>query len=93
MQRAIDKTFNQAILWLVLFTIPLLFVNIRSDHDWGGDFAQYLKQAENIANGIPYTQSKYVFNKNVDKYISLNPDGNTLVFENRNFKLYKIKEY
>ncbi|MCF8229787.1 MAG: hypothetical protein K9G58_02385 [Bacteroidales bacterium] len=65
MHQTIDKIFNKAIFWLVLFTIPLLFVNIRSDHDWGGDFAQYLKQAENIANGIPYTQSKYVFNENV----------------------------
>ena len=31
--------------YLIIFT-PLFFLNIRSDHDWGGDFAQYIEQAK-----------------------------------------------
>lgn len=54
----------------VIVFLPLLFINIRSDHDWGDDFAQYLAQAENISQGIPMAQTGYIYN---DAYPSLGP--------------------
>ncbi len=49
-------------LLLVVFSIPLFFLNIHNGHSWGGDdYAQYIKEAENIAKGKPYYQSGYVF--------------------------------
>jgi len=54
----------QTFLFLALFAIPLFFLNIHNVHPAGGDdYAQYIKEAQNIANGKPYYQSNYVFNK------------------------------
>ena len=50
-------------LVLLLFSIPLFFINIHNVHSWGDDFAQYIKEAQNIAAGKPYYQSNYIFNK------------------------------
>jgi hypothetical protein len=44
--------------------LPLLFLNIKSTHDWGDDFAQYLIEAKNIQQGAPLAQSGYVENPN-----------------------------
>lgn len=44
--------------------IPLLFINLRSTHDWGDDFAQYLHQAQNIKAGISQNNTGYIFNEN-----------------------------
>ncbi len=51
---------------LVLFAllIPLLLFNVRSSHDWGGDFALYIKQGINIVEGKPQADNCYVFNEN-----------------------------
>lgn len=50
-------------LLLILFSIPLFFLNIHEGHSWGGDdYAQYIKEAQNIAQGKPYYQSGYIFN-------------------------------
>jgi len=38
-------------------------MNIHNNHDIGDDFAQYLKQALNIAQGKPFYKSNYIFNK------------------------------
>ena len=52
------------LLFLLVFAVPLFFHNIHSTHSPGGDdYAQYIKEAQNIANGKPYYQSNYVFNK------------------------------
>jgi 4-amino-4-deoxy-L-arabinose transferase-like glycosyltransferase len=48
--------------WVVLLFIPLLFISNRSSHDWGDDFAQYIHQAKNIVQGIPQSQTGYIFN-------------------------------
>lgn len=42
--------------------LPLLFINMRNSHDWGGDFALYLQQAENIVHGVPQTENYYIYN-------------------------------
>jgi len=47
---------------LLLFLIPLFFINIKSSHDWGDDFAQYMHQAKNISEGISQNNTGYVFN-------------------------------
>src|SRR6185436_14386507 len=36
---------------LAVLCIPLFFLNMRDNHDWGDDFAQYILQAKNIAEG------------------------------------------
>ncbi|MBW6491407.1 MAG: hypothetical protein K0B15_09475 [Lentimicrobium sp.] len=53
-----------------LLFIPLFFTGIRTDHDWGDDFAQYLSQAENIFQGMPMAQTGYIYNP---EYPSLGP--------------------
>jgi len=58
-----------ALLALLVF-IPLLFLNIRHDHDWGGDFAQYLSQADNIAHFRAMGETGYEYN---EAYPSLAP--------------------
>lgn len=50
--------------------LPLLFTGIRTDHDWGDDFAQYLAQAENIFQGRPMAETGYIYNP---EYPSLGP--------------------
>lgn len=50
------------LLILLLFCIPLFFINIHDSHLYGDDWAQYLKQALNIVNGLPYYSSGYIFN-------------------------------
>ena len=50
-------------LLAVMVFVPLLFLNLRNDHDWGDDFAQYLEQAENISLGKPMAQTGYIYNQ------------------------------
>ncbi|RYD55069.1 MAG: hypothetical protein EOP56_17000 [Sphingobacteriales bacterium] len=49
-------------LVVAVLCIPLFSINIQSLHNWGDDFAQYIKQAQNIIEGKAYYESKYVFN-------------------------------
>jgi 4-amino-4-deoxy-L-arabinose transferase-like glycosyltransferase len=48
---------------VILLFLPVLFINIRSNHDWGDDFAQYIHQAENIVSGIPQSETGFVYNE------------------------------
>lgn len=66
----IHKTNGFAIFLAVLIFLPLLFLNIRHDHDWGGDFAQYMAQADNIAHFRAMGKTGYVYN---EYYPSLAP--------------------
>ncbi len=54
------KYFSGAVVFSLL--LPLFFLNIRDSHDWGDDFAQYILQAKNLAEGKPQTESAYVYN-------------------------------
>ena len=51
----LDRYETNRIWWIrgvMLFAIALLHLGtLRSDHDWGGDFAQYLSQAACLATG------------------------------------------
>jgi hypothetical protein len=44
--------------------LPLLFLNIKDTHDWGDDFAQYLKEAKNILEHKPLCESNFIANPN-----------------------------
>jgi 4-amino-4-deoxy-L-arabinose transferase-like glycosyltransferase len=35
---------------------------IRTGHDWGDDFAQYISHARNLAEGRPYADTGYIYN-------------------------------
>jgi hypothetical protein len=48
-------------LLVVALLSPLLFINIRDSHDWGDDFACYLRQTKNICEGKPFYQSKFEY--------------------------------
>ncbi len=78
--KQIGHFFNKplvAILLSFFIFAPLLFINIRSDHDWGGDFSQYLSQADNIAHFKPMEKTGYVFNED---YSTLGPTAYPPVF-------------
>ncbi|MBN1825693.1 MAG: hypothetical protein JW958_05445 [Candidatus Eisenbacteria bacterium] len=45
---------------MLLLTAVLHLSTIRSGHDWGGDFAHYLRHAENIVDGRAYGETGYV---------------------------------
>ena len=47
---------------ILILLIPLLVTNIKSSHDWGDDFAQYIHQAKNITEGVSQNETGYVFN-------------------------------
>jgi hypothetical protein len=48
--------------YLIIFT-PLFFLNIRSDHDWGGDFAQYIEQAKCFIQMKSMNNIGYIYNE------------------------------
>lgn len=49
---------------VIVSLLPLLFLNIKTTHDWGDDFAQYLIEAKNISEGLPIGESGFVENPN-----------------------------
>lgn len=56
-----SKPGSATVLAALLF-LPLLFIGTHTSHDWGDDFAQYIHQAGNIVNGIPQSETGYVYN-------------------------------
>jgi len=48
---------------LVLLFLPVLFIDNRSSHDWGDDFAQYIHQAKNIVQGIPQSETGFIYSQ------------------------------
>ena len=48
---------------LVLLAVGLFyFSTIRKGFDWGGDFAQYLEHARNLAEGKSYAATNFIYN-------------------------------
>lgn len=43
--------------------LPLLFISNRRSHDWGDDFAQYIHQAKNIVQGIPQSETGFLYSQ------------------------------
>lgn len=48
---------------VALIVVPLFFIGLQSGHDWGDDFALYIKQALSIASGESLYNTNYVFNE------------------------------
>jgi hypothetical protein len=67
------------IFLLMVLMIPLFFLNMKDCHDWGGDFAQYIHQAINIAKGIPFTETGYIFNEQYPLAPPFYPPGFSLL--------------
>jgi len=57
------KKITEHILVLICL-VPLFFINIKTSHDWGDDFAQYIHQSQNILDGKPQHETGYLFNEN-----------------------------
>ena len=47
---------------MAIMLIPLFFINVRSSHDWGGDFAMYILQTKNITEAVPQSELPYIYN-------------------------------
>jgi len=61
-----DRIFSshwRAMLVACIVFAPLLYINVRNSSDWGDDFAQYIHQAKNIVEGIPQSQTGFIFNR------------------------------
>lgn len=50
----------------MVLSLPLFFLNVPDAHGLGDDFAQYIKEAQNISHGQPYYKSNYIYN-DIDK--------------------------
>lgn len=46
---------------LIIMLLPLFWLNVNGFHDWGDDFAQYIRHAENIINGESYSNTSYIY--------------------------------
>lgn len=55
------KTLRQN-LAILLLLLPLVWIYTPDTQDWGGDFAAYIAQAENILSGKPIGETGYVYN-------------------------------
>lgn len=58
------RSYNNG-LWVavcLLLLVPSFLINNGASHDWGGDFALYIRQAINMVVGIPQTDNGYIYN-------------------------------
>ena len=53
-----DKWYFAALFILLL---PLFYINVKSTHDWGDDFAQYINEAKNIGEHKNITNTHHIF--------------------------------
>lgn len=72
-------TNNRKTYFLILCACSawLFLINIKSSHDWGDDFAQYIHRAKNVVEGISQQQTGLVFN---DRYPIFSPPAFTMGF-------------
>ena len=49
-------------LLLLVLCLPLFFINVSNNHNWGCDFAQYIHQAKNIIEGLPQAETGFISN-------------------------------
>ena len=45
-----DKNKLITSILLLFFLLPLLYINVKTTHDWGDDFAQYIVQAKSMVS-------------------------------------------
>lgn len=46
---------------IVLVVLGLQLATVRDGHDWGGDFSLYLAHANNLATGVPYGETGFLY--------------------------------
>ena len=74
--KMLGNTRYSAVLIIIVLSVSVLyFMTFRDDHNWGGDFAQYIAQAESISEGtldemMRISTFRYV---NSDDAIQLSP--------------------
>ena len=56
------KTLRAAAVLVFLIIAISYFATERAGDYWGDDFALYVHHAKNIASGVPYAQTGYLFN-------------------------------
>ena len=58
-----SKSFRLAVIALLIASIGAFYLaTIRQGHAWGDDFALYIQEAKDIANGVSYRHSNYIPN-------------------------------
>jgi len=72
---------------VVLVTFLYYFFTIRDGHSWDGDFSLYISHAKNIATGIAYTSTGYIYNP---QYPGLGPQTYPPVFPLMLAPIYKL---
>jgi len=55
-----SRFFIVAVLLLAIAAVHLM--TLRPGQDWGGDFSMYMQQARNLAEGLPYGATGYIYN-------------------------------
>ncbi len=48
--------------FIILSSTIFFLFSIKQGHNWGGDFALYISHAKNIALGLPYRDTGYIYN-------------------------------
>lgn len=58
------QAFSSASLGVLCAVLVGAFyvMTIREGEDWGDDFSMYIHHAENIAHGVPYGETGYIYN-------------------------------
>lgn len=59
---------NSSSNFVILLIAIFYFFNLNGGHDWGGDFSMYIHHAKNIASGVPYSQTGYIYNPDTVEY-------------------------
>ena len=71
----LSSSYSILVLLIILLTAGLLaFFSLQEGHDWGGDFALYLRQAQSLIDGN--SQELLVFNTYAMENSSLGPPSN-----------------
>jgi hypothetical protein len=58
----LDKSKCLLVVALLLAIGMIHFWTLRPGQDWGDDFSMYIHHAKNLAEGVPYGQTGYIYN-------------------------------
>ncbi len=58
----VARTVRILVLLIILAVGGFFLMTLREGHDWGDDFGLYILHAKNIAQGVNYKQTGYIYN-------------------------------
>src|SRR5262245_21869490 len=58
------------VLPVVLSIGAFYLLTLRQGHGWGDDFSMYIHHAKNLAEGVPYGKTGYIYNPYIHLYTS-----------------------